>query len=192
MAIKLKRWRGLNKDYLKRINVIGTSGSGKSTFAKNLANALNSPYIELDQLFWKANWEQPSDEEFFSKIENALNQETWVLDGNYTRTIPIKWKNVTAIVWIDYSFPRTLFQAMKRAISRIRDGKEIWPNTGNIETFRKTFMSKDSILIWTLKTYRKNKANYGILSNDPNTSHIKFIRLKNPKEAQSFINEVRK
>jgi adenylate kinase family enzyme len=157
-----------------------------------LAKALNSPYIELDQLFWKPNWEQPTDEEFFKKIENALNQETWILDGNYTRTIPVKWKNVTCIIWIDYNFSRTLYQAVKRAIVRIRSRQEIWPNTGNVETFKKTFMSKDSILIWTLKTFKKNRINYSKLEHDPKISHIKFIRIQSPKEAQQFINEVKK
>ncbi|MDN3561081.1 shikimate kinase [Vreelandella neptunia] len=33
-----------------KINVVGTSGSGKSTLAKQLADALNAPCVQLDQL----------------------------------------------------------------------------------------------------------------------------------------------
>lgn len=75
---------------LKRINVVGTSGSGKSTFGKNLAKCLSIEYIEIDKVFWLKNWTCPSDEEFFPKLETALEKKTWVLDGNYSRTIPIK------------------------------------------------------------------------------------------------------
>ena len=73
-----------------RINVLGTSGSGKSTFSKKLADKLNVPYVQLDELFWKPNWTESSDEELFPKLEKAVSSDEWVLDGNYTRTIPIK------------------------------------------------------------------------------------------------------
>jgi len=74
-----------------RINVIGTSGSGKSTFSKMLAKKMNVPYVEMDALHWKANWKESSDEELFNKLKNALSSEKWVLDGNYSKTEHIKW-----------------------------------------------------------------------------------------------------
>ena len=51
---------------MNKINVVGTSGSGKSTFSRTLATKLVHPYIEMDAIFWKANWQESSDEEFFS------------------------------------------------------------------------------------------------------------------------------
>ena len=71
---------------------MGTSGSGKTSVARRIAKKLNIPYVELDELFWKPNWTESKDEEFFPKLEEALSVDGWVLDGNYTRTIPIKWK----------------------------------------------------------------------------------------------------
>lgn len=64
--------RGLAE--ISRINVVGTSGSGKSTLSKKIAEVLEHPYVEMDKVFWKPNWEQPSDEEFFLKLENALGK----------------------------------------------------------------------------------------------------------------------
>ena len=58
-----------------RINVIGTSGSGKSTLAKRIAEKLDIPYIELDELFWKPNWTESTDEEFFPKVARAVSGE---------------------------------------------------------------------------------------------------------------------
>ena len=49
-----------------RINVIGTSGSGKSSFSKRLAEKLDVPYIELDALHWKPNWTESTDEELIT------------------------------------------------------------------------------------------------------------------------------
>ena len=92
---------------MKKINVIGTSGSGKTTFSRQLAEKLGYPYIEMDALFWGKNWQQSTDEVFFRKLEEAMEQEKWVLDGNYSRTTDIKWKEADTVIWIDFNFIRT-------------------------------------------------------------------------------------
>lgn len=46
--------KGKVRDF-RRINVVGTSASGKSTFACALAAKLGLSYIELDNLFWLDN-----------------------------------------------------------------------------------------------------------------------------------------
>ena len=85
----------------QRINVVGTSGSGKSTFARQLSEALNLPCYEMDRLFWKPDWQSSPDDEMFQKVRDVTSQLSWVLDGNYTRTIPIKWQNVQLVIWLD-------------------------------------------------------------------------------------------
>ncbi|USD66807.1 shikimate kinase [Vibrio sp. SCSIO 43136] len=172
---------------MKRINIVGTSGSGKSTFGRQIAQKLNYPYWEMDELFWQPNWVGSDDEAFFSKIEQATCSETWVLDGNYNRTRPVKWKNVDTVIWIDYSKPRTLYHAVTRAIKRIASQQEIWPDTGNKESFGKTFLSRDSILLWTIKTYASNRVRYLEVMSDPQYAHIEFIQLRSPSEAKQFL-----
>jgi GTPase SAR1 family protein len=136
-----------------KINVIGTSGSGKSTLSRRLAAQLNVPYIEMDRLYWLPEWQGRSDEDFYALLEETLNATPgWVLDGNYNRSRPIKWRDVDLVIWLDYGFWRTLRQAVLRVIRRAWQGKELWPGTGNTESFRRAFLSRESILIWTLKT----------------------------------------
>ena len=55
----------------KNINVVGTSASGKSTFSKALAAKLNVKYIEMDELFWKPNWQESNNSEFLPKVQAA-------------------------------------------------------------------------------------------------------------------------
>ncbi len=124
-------------------------------------------------------------------MADRLRAEYWVLDGNYNRTAEIKWSRVDTIVWVDYSFTRTLFQAVKRALVRTVTKQELWGKTGNVESFRKSFLSKDSIILWTLKTYSKNRSRYAELLNDPTYSHIKFVRITSPKKAKAFMGELR-
>ena len=109
-----------------RINVVGTSGSGKSTFAKSIAKKFNAPYVQLDELHWKPNWEESSDEEFFPKLEKALLSDMWILDGNYTRTIPIKWKRVQMVVYLDLPFHVVLYRIVKRSLLRGIRKEELW------------------------------------------------------------------
>lgn len=171
-----------------KINVIGTSGSGKSTLARGISQKLNIPYIELDSLFWRPDWQGTPDEAFFASLSERLSaSDDWVLDGNYKRTQAVKWREIDLIIWVDYSFGRTLFQAVKRAATRAWKKQELWAGTGNRESFRKSFFSRDSIILWTIKTFANNRRQYEALLNNPDWQHVRFVRLRSPKQTQVFL-----
>ncbi|EKI0250964.1 AAA family ATPase [Enterobacter asburiae] len=171
-----------------KINVIGTSGSGKSTLAKQIAAELAIPYIEMDRLYWLPDWQGSPDDLFEEKLEQALRASPdWVLDGNYNRTRPIKWRNVDVVVWVDYGFVRTLWQAVIRAIKRAWHKHELWPGTGNKESFQRAFFSRESIIIWTMKTWRHNRTRYAAALQDPRYAHIRFVRITRREQAVTLI-----
>jgi len=171
---------------MNRINVIGTTGSGKSSFSRALACKLKYPYIEMDRVFWKPNWTEPTTEEFLNKLDSQLKSENWVLDGNYSRTNSFKWAKADTVIWLDYSFSRTFYQIVSRSIGRAISRNELWPDTGNRESFSKLF-SSDSIVLWFFKNYWRNKSRYPNLFKSSEFKHIKFIVLHSPKEAEEFI-----
>ena len=171
---------------MQRINVIGTSGSGKSTFGKKLAAALGIPYLEMDKIFWGPDWGWPDDEVFFKKLELELQRENWLLDGNYTRTTPIKWQNVQLVIWLDYSLSRIMSRVIRRAVIRALTREELWEGTGNRESFKKLF-SKDSIVRWSWNTYHDNRKKYNAAMANKKFAHIRFIRLSGPREAEKFL-----
>jgi len=172
---------------LTRFNIIGTSGSGKTTFGQQLASTLSLPFVELDALFWKADWQQSGIEEFSGRVGNAVDQPQWVVDGNYSRVRQITWQRVECVVWLDFRFSVVFRRSLTRAIKRARSGQELWPGTGNIETFRKTFFSSDSILLWMLRQYSRNRRRFNALMEDHQYRNIHFVRLKSPGDAASFI-----
>ncbi len=169
-----------------RANVVGVSGSGKSTFSKKLSEKLSLPYIEMDQLFWGPDWYLPADEEFFARLEEQLYKDAWVLDGNYSRTLTLKWQRADTVIWIDYSFTRTLYQSISRALRRAMTQQELWPDTDNRETFKKLF-SKDSIVLWMLRNYKSSRVKYRTLMQDEKYSHIKFVHIKSPKKMNIYL-----
>ncbi len=70
-----------------RISVIGTSGAGKTTFARRLAEAVGAPYVELDAINWQPGWRDLATHdpaEFRRRVAEAAAAEAWVSDGNYS------------------------------------------------------------------------------------------------------------
>ncbi|WP_114195966.1 shikimate kinase [Edaphovirga cremea] len=173
-----------------KINVIGTSGSGKSTLARRLAQALAIPYIEMDKIYWRKDWTFTPKEEFVQQVAQALEIPDWVLDGNYKRTQEMKWRDVDWVVWVDYGFCRTLWQAVRRATTRLWRHQELWPDTGNYETLQRLLFSRESIVLWTIKTYRPNRDKYLRMMADPRNSHIRFIHLRCPADTERFVASV--
>jgi len=187
----------MNEQWLRlkdvsRVNIIGTSGSGKSTFGKRLSESLRIQYLQMDQLYWGPNWYEPSDEEFFPKLKKALGGEKWVLDGNYTRTTHIKWESVQVVIWLDLPFHTVLYRIIKRSLLRAVDKRELWSGTGNRESFRKMLFGRDCMIRWMLKTYGPNRKKYNEVMKDERFSHIRFIRLSTPKKVELFLREVGK
>lgn len=68
---------------MPRILVLGSSGSGKSTFARALCRITGLAHVSLDALFWKPGWVESDRAEFRNRLEPILASENWVLDGNY-------------------------------------------------------------------------------------------------------------
>ena len=67
----------------KRVIVVGTTSSGKSTLAKDLAERLSLDFIELDALYWEPNWQEAEDEVFRARVDTAAQSERWAVAGNY-------------------------------------------------------------------------------------------------------------
>jgi len=173
---------------LQRVNVVGTSGSGKSTFAKQLAEVLGSPYIEMDRLYHGPNWSEPEPEVFRERVTDAIAGERWVLDGNYhSKSCDIKWPRATAVVWIDPSFTLNLWQAVTRAAHRAWTQQELWPGTGNRETFRKSFFNHESVVLWTITSYKRLQRRYGDTMRSPPYEHLKFQRLRGRRAVADFL-----
>lgn len=170
------------------INVVGCSGSGKTHFTRRLAAALGVRAIELDALFWKPGWTESDDDEFFARIETELAHGPWILDGNYTRSIALKWRTV---IWLDYGFLLTLRRALGRALERAWTQRELWPGTGNRESFRQLF-SRSSILLWTIRTHGPARRRYEAMMQSAQFASIRFIRLRHPREAEALLRELRK
>lgn len=178
---------------MNKINVVGTSATGKSTFSKALAQKLGLHYIELDNLFWLDDWQECPDKVFFAKIESeiAKAQNGYVIDGNYTRTIPVKWAEIDTVIWLDLPFPVNLYRSVKRALQRAWVQKDLWPDSNNQDSIKK-MLGRDSIIWWMVKTHQKNRNKYLHMMQAPEYQSIQWIHLKSQKEIDTFLQQLHK
>lgn len=87
---------------MKRILVIGCPGSGKSTFARALRDHTGLPLYYLDMLYHKPDKTTVSKSEFDEKLKAILEQDAWIIDGNYARTMPMRLARCDTVFWLDY------------------------------------------------------------------------------------------
>jgi adenylate kinase family enzyme len=169
---------------LRRINVKGISGSGKSTFARELARRLDLPYVELDALHHGPNWSEPTDEEFRAKVRAAMDSapDGWVIDGNYESKLgDTVIATADTIVWLDPPLAVKVRRIVRRTVHRIRHDVELW--SGNRETWRGGFWGKDALFWWMVRGHFRHRRQwpkrYG---GDP-----RFVRLRSGEEARRWL-----
>ncbi|PHM45081.1 ATPase AAA [Xenorhabdus mauleonii] len=105
-------------DLGNRICIIGPSNSGKSTLANAISRKCGLKAVHLDQLFHLPNtdWQARSRDEFISLHDMAIKEESWVIDGNYSKLLPQRLARATGVIFLDISTPASLFRYTYRTL----------------------------------------------------------------------------
>lgn len=172
-----------------RVAVIGTSGSGKTTFAGNLARALGGAHVDLDAINWQAGWNdlnRQDPEEFRRRVAQAVTQEVWVSCGNYETVRPLVLGRATHLVWLDYARQVVMARVIRRSFVRALTKAELWPGTGNREEFRR-WLDKEHPIRWAWDTFDRRRRDYAAILADPALSHLEKHRLGHPRQAVALL-----
>lgn len=171
----------------KRLVVVGTTSSGKSTLAKRLADKLGGNFIELDALHWEPSWTEAPLEVFRGRVETATQAPAWVVAGNYRIVRDIVWSRAEAVIWLDYPFLRVFWQLTRRTFSRWWTQELLWgTNRENLWTHFKLW-SEESLFHWLFKTYWRRKREIPALLSQPEHGHLQLIRFKSPRETEAWL-----
>jgi adenylate kinase family enzyme len=100
-SMRLASWEAFIAVHPQRVLVLGNGGSGKSTLAQELSLRLKLPIVHLDRIFWLPGWQSVSPELFDERLREEINRETWIIDGNYTRTLELRLSRSQAVVFMD-------------------------------------------------------------------------------------------
>ena len=103
----------------ERIVVLGSSGSGKTAVARELATRLGVPHVELDALRFAEDWAEVPDEVFIERIAAFTEGDAWVVDGNYSAVRrDLTWDHAQTVVWPDYAFLVCGWRLLRRTVLR--------------------------------------------------------------------------
>ncbi len=167
---------------MKRILVIGVSCSGKTTLGSRLGNKLGIPVFDLDEYFWLPNWKILSEQQFRDKVDELTLASSWIVSGNYYSVASHAWERATDLIWLDYPLRVVLWRGLLRCIKRSVLKQQVC--NGNYESFRRHFFTKDSMILWILKTFWRRKREFPkrILQYNLNTKIF-----KSPKECTRWL-----
>jgi adenylate kinase family enzyme len=167
-----------------KIAVIGTSGSGKTTVARELARRLGVPHVELDALFHGPGWAETPAEEFRRRVAAATDGNGWVVDGNYDSSLgDLVLERADTVVWLDVPLRLALTRVARRTIRRIRTGEELW--SGNRESWRGGFFGWESMFVWTIRSHlRQRRLRPARLACHPN---LRVVRLRSAREVEIYL-----
>jgi adenylate kinase family enzyme len=87
---------------MKKVLVIGSPGSGKSTFARKLQDITGLPLVYLDRLQWNADRTVVDRSVFLARLEEALQMDAWIIDGNYACTLEMRLQVCDTVFFLDF------------------------------------------------------------------------------------------
>lgn len=171
-----------------RIAIIGITGSGKTTLATQLARHLRAPRIELDELHWGPNWTPAPPEQFRAAADAATAHHRWVADGNYSAVRDLVWPRADTVIWLDYPLIVNLWRLTRRNIARIATGARLYH--GNRESFRTHFLSRDSLYLWAVQSYRRHPRQWADLLASGDYPHLATLRLRSPAATRRWLTRI--
>jgi adenylate kinase family enzyme len=101
---------------MERVIVIGSGGSGKSTFAAALSRRLGLPLVHLDALYWHAGWQPTPPDEWGERVRELAAAPRWVMDGNYGGTLDLRLERCDTAVFLDLPRWLSLWRVVKRQL----------------------------------------------------------------------------
>lgn len=168
---------------MKRILIIGNTGAGKTTFARELSQKLTLPLVHLDKLYWCGHWEHHNREDFDRLLQAELEKSEWIIDGNYNRTLPHRLKYCDTVFFFDFSPLACLWGITKRVIQNY--GKTREDMGGECPEY---FDKKKIELYKNLFKYNKNNRAryYEMLVN----ADVRVIVFKNRKDVKRYLQKI--
>jgi adenylate kinase family enzyme len=125
---------------------------------------------------------------FRRRVADAIAQERWALDGNYASVRDLTLARADTVIWLDYPmsviFTRAFVRSLQRSITRER----LWAN--NRESLRLMFLSRDSLLLWVIESWRRHRRDYPKLLRGEACRHLRALRFRSQKETDAWLSQL--
>lgn len=169
---------------LRRVRVVGTTGSGKTTFARRLAGVLGVPHVELDEVFWGPGWQYRDLEVARADLRARTAGPGWVVDGNWWSRVGDVLDAGDTLVWLDYPRWVVMCRVVRRTLWRGVTRQELWH--GNRERLS-SLLNPDpdqNVVLWAWRTHGRRASQYAARAAAPGSD---VVRLRSPREAERWV-----
>ncbi len=127
----------------KKIVIVGVSASGKSTFARKIANNIKLPLIHVDTIIWKPGWQPIGNNKTAEILREISSKEEWIIEGYITKEVrTFIFDRADTIIYLDYPPIVATFRYLKRWLKHRKDPRP--ELEGSPEKFDWEFMK----LVW--------------------------------------------
>lgn len=172
---------------MRRVVVVGCSGSGKTTVARRLAQSLDVPHVELDAFFNLYGWTDRASEEMRAIVDAETSRPGWVVDGNYLWLMDLTWRRADSVIFLDLARATVMRQLISRTLHRVILRTALW--NGNRERLGRV-LSRDprrSIVLWAWKRHPQYRVRYNCLRQDPLWGELSFVHLPTRRDVKAFL-----
>jgi adenylate kinase family enzyme len=164
---------------MQRVAVVGCSGVGKTTFSRRLAEKTGLPLVHLDYYHHELGKDYPHNRAAWVKrVKPLIAEPSWVMDGNYQSTFPLRFARADTIIFFDYPRWRALLGIYKRRFQYRKTRRADMPE-GWQEKIPRDFL----MFVWKFnRDYRPN-----IISALDAVEGKRVIVFHKPKEAEQYL-----
>jgi hypothetical protein len=173
-----------------RILILGRTGSGKTTLARELAAALDMPHVELDSLYFGPDFSTAPLDVLRERTSAAIAGERWVTDGNKRAVRDLVWPRADTVIWLDYGFHVSAWRLAKRARARTSALSAKAAESGSRSGVPKQMLAAGRGVLKALRSHRGQRREYPLMFAEPANRHLAVARLRSPAATRAWLERV--
>jgi adenylate kinase family enzyme len=168
---------------VRRVLVAGSTGAGKTTMARALADRLALPHTEMDALWHGPGWVRRP--EFAADVAAVLATGRWVTEYQYRTVKADLLAAAEAVVWLDHPFPLVAARLLRRSVTRALTRRPLY--NGNVEQVRSWLRASHPLRVVLSRAFWAGRRRTGEELQEAAARGVVVIRLRGARQARRWL-----
>ena len=167
--------------------MLGSSGAGKTTFARALAGRLGVAHLELDSVYHLPDWQPATSEQVAASLEaftSGPGRDGWVIDGNYSSIPAVAALEPDLVVWLDPPRRVQMARLVRRTVARSVLRRELWNGNRERPSSWLRWDPEQNILRWgwTMQPVQRRRLTVRMAE-----AQVPWVRLRSARQARHWL-----